>query len=313
MKKLAAATTLLLLAACGNRNGMHDASGVFESDEVMVSAEISGKLLSLDAGEGTRLQAGQIVGKVDAENLALQKEQVEASMGALEQKTMDVSPQLKLLRDQYAVQQEQLKSLQRDQARFATLVKADAATPKQLDDIEAQISILQKQMEVTRQQLAVQENTTGTQNRSVLSERGPLSKRAEQIQDLIRRTQVINPIGGTVLVQYAHAGEMAQAGKALYKIANLDTLYLRAYLTATQLSKIKLGQTVKVLVDDGARQYKHYTGTVSWVSDKAEFTPKTIQTKEERANLVYAMKVRVPNDGYLKIGMYGELDLNAGK
>lgn len=309
MKQFAAATTLLLLAACGNRASMHDASGVFESDEVMVSTEISGKLLSLQATEGAKLSAGQVVGQVDDTNLDLQKQQVEASIGALSQKTYDVAPQLKLLRDQYAVQQTQLASLERDQQRFATLVKADAATPKQLDDIEAQIKILQKQMEVTSQQLAVQESTTGTQNRGVLSEQAPLSKRAKQIEDLINRTQITNPINGTVLTQYAHAGEVAQAGKALYKIANLDTLYLRAYLSATQLSQVKLGQQIHVLIDDGAEKYKNYTGVVSWVSDKAEFTPKTVQTKEERANLVYAVKVRVPNDGFLKIGMYGELKI----
>jgi HlyD family secretion protein len=162
-------------------------------------------------------------------------------------------------------------------------------------------------MDVTRQQINVQRTNTNTQNRSVLSEKKPLEKRVEQLSELIGKAQIINPVNGTVITKYAEAGEVTSAGKALYKIANLDTLTLRAYITGTQLPQIKLNQIVKVMIDSGAKAYREYPGTITWIADKAEFTPKTIQTKEERANLVYAIKVRVKNDGYLKIGMYGEV------
>jgi HlyD family secretion protein len=194
-----------------------------------------------------------------------------------------------------------------ERSRIENLLKQDAATGKQLDDMNSQIDVLQKQMDVTRQQINVQKTNTSTQNRTVLSEQKPLEKRVAQLSDQINKAQIINPIGGTVITKYAEAGEVTSAGKALYKIANLDTLILRAYITGTQLPQIKLNQTVKVMIDSGANAYREYPGTITWVSDKAEFTPKTIQTKEERANLVYAIKVRVKNDGYLKIGMYGEV------
>jgi HlyD family secretion protein len=164
-------------------------------------------------------------------------------------------------------------------------------------------------MGVTRQQINVQQSSTGTQNRSVLSESQPLQKRAEQINDQIKRANITNPINGTIITKYAQAGEITSPGKALYKIADLKTITLRAYISGSQLSEIKLGQDVQVRVDKGEDDYKEFTGTITWISDKAEFTPKTIQTKDERANLVYAIKVKVKNDGYLKIGMYGEVIL----
>jgi HlyD family secretion protein len=193
--------------------------------------------------------------------------------------------------------------------RTERLVKADAATGKQLDDLNAQVDVLQKQMDVTQQQIAVQRSNIATQNRSILSESAPLQKQAAQVEEQISKARVVNPVSGTVITKYAEQGEVTAPGKALYKIANLSTLTLRAYITGAQLSQLKLGQQVKVLVDNGADQYRTYSGTIYWISDKAEFTPKTIQTKEERANLVYAVKVRVKNDGYLKIGMYGEVQL----
>jgi HlyD family secretion protein len=186
-------------------------------------------------------------------------------------------------------------------------VQADAATPKQLDDIEAQINVLNGQMKVTRRQMKVQETNIATQNRSILSEEKPLAKRAEVLGDQANRGKIINPINGTVLTRYAYAGEMIGAGKAIYKIADLSNLTLRAYITGDQLSQVKLGQPVQVYVDSGAKHYRNYAGKVTWISDKAEFTPKTIQTKNERANQVYAVKILVKNDGYLKIGQYGEI------
>lgn len=301
--------TALVFASCNNNGNKFDASGTFEAEEVIVSSEIPGRLLSFTVKEGSMLSKDSVVGLVDAANLALQKEQVEASISALNQKTADVTPQVQLLYDQLKVQQAQLQNLEHEKARIENLLKADAATGKQLDDIKFQIEALQKQMAVTRQQVAVQVNNVSTQNRSILSESAPLQKRAAQLQDQLQRSNIINPTSGTVLTKYVQAGEIIGAGKALYKIADLSTLNLRAYVTGDQFSKIKLNQPVKVMIDDGNDKYKEYNGTITWISDKAEFTPKTIQTKEERANLVYAVKINVKNDGLLKIGMFGEVKL----
>jgi len=299
--------TGVLFTACNRNAQKFDASGTFEVDEVIVSAEQNGKILSFNVFEGQAIAREHVVGIIDAENLSLQKEQIQASIAALHDKTADVRPQVKLLQEQLAVQQSQLNTMQRERTRTENLLKQDAATGKQLDDMNSNIEVLQKQMDVTRQQINVQLTNTNTQNRTVLSEKKPLEKRVAQLSDQINKAQIINPVSGTVITKYAEAGEVTSAGKALYKIANLDTLTLRAYITGTQLPQIKLNQMVKVMIDSGAKAYREYPGTITWVSDKAEFTPKTIQTKEERANLVYAIKVRVKNDGYLKIGMYGEV------
>lgn len=299
-----------LIAGCSGNGKVYDAQGNFESDEVIVSAELTGKILSLNIREGAAIDGGVVVGVIDAENLSLQKEQVEATIAALREKTADVTPQVRLLQEQLAVQQSKLQTLERERRRTENLVKQDAATPKQLDDIDAAIEVAKKEMAVTQQQIAVQRNNVSTQNRSILSEKAPLEKRLAQLSDQLDQANIVNPIMGTVITKYAEAGEMTSAGKALYKIANLDTLILRAYITGAQLPQVKLNQPVKVFVDSGANHYRNYPGIITWVSDKAEFTPKTIQTKEERANLVYAIKVRVPNDGYLKIGMNGELLLH---
>lgn len=289
---------------------MADASGTFEANEVIVSSEAAGRILSFDIEEGQNLAKNAIVGQIDPEDLMLQKEQVEASITALEQKTADVAPQVNLWKETLAVQRSQLATLEHERKRTENLLKEDAATGKQLDDINAEIDVLRKQMAVTRQQINVQQNTVSTQNRSILSEEQPLSKRAEQLKDQINRTKIKNPQAGTVITKYAEAGEITSPGKALYKIADMSVLTLRAYISGSQLSVIKTGQQVTVRVDKGPEEYKHLPGTITFISDKAEFTPKTIQTKDERANLVYAIKVKVKNDGYLKIGMYGEVLLN---
>jgi len=303
----ASAALVLFFAACGNGGMKNDAAGVFEADEVIVSSEIGGRILKMDLKEGDKLARDSAFVQIDATNLQLQKDQVTASINALKEKTTDANPQIRLLENQIIVQQAQLASLLRDQKRTENLVRDNAATQKQLDDINSAVDVLGKQIEVTRRQIAVQVNSSGTQNRSVLSEKEPLLKRAAQLQDQMDKGRVVNPVNGTVLSRYAMAGEIAAPGKALYKIADLSTLILRAYISGTQLPQVKLGQKMKVLIDDGAKNWKNYDGTVTWISDKAEFTPKTIQTKEERANLVYAIKIAVPNDGYLKIGMYGEV------
>ena len=298
------------ITGCNLNNQQSDASGTFEVDEVIVSSEVPGKILSLNLEEGSVLAKDSIVGMIDSVPFELQKAQVEATIGALQQKTMDVKPQIKLLQDQILVQKAQLNNALYEKSRIERLIKADAATTKQLDDYNTQIDVLQKQIAVTEQQIKVQETTTGTQNSSVLSESKPLHRSVAQIEDQLKRTNIKNPVSGTVLTKYAMAGEVTAAGKALYKIADVSVITLRASITGTQLSQIKLNQQVKVLVDSNANKFREYPGVITWISDKAEFTPKTIQTKDERANLVYAIKIHVKNDGLLKIGMYGEVKFN---
>ncbi|HWW39506.1 HlyD family secretion protein [Pedobacter sp.] len=301
----------VVLAACNSKDKLSDASGTFEADEVIISSEVPGKILTLNLEEGSNLKKDSVVGVIDPVPLQLQKAQVEATIGALHQKTMDVKPQVKLLQDQTEVLKVQLINAFYERARVQNLIKADAATTKQLDDIDLQINVLKRQIAANKQQVKVQETTIGTQNKSVLSEYQPLKKSVAQIDDQLSRTRIVNPVNGTVLSKYAMAGEITAAGKALYKIADLSILTLRAYITETQLSQIKLNESVKVLVDNGSESYKGYPGTITMIADKAEFTPKTIQTKDERANLVYAIKVHVKNDGLLKIGMYGEIKFDA--
>lgn len=297
----------LAFASCKNDKNSYDASGNFEADEVIVSAQQNGELLSFSINEGQHLQQGTVVGQIDVAISELQKQQTQASIAALKEKTSTSVNQTDVVRKQLAVQQSQLDNLNKELQRTKNLVDADAAPRKQLDDITAQIDQLQKQIAVSHQQINLYNSNTSTQNRSILSEKAPLEKAVLQIQAQINKGQVVNPITGVVLTSYALKGEMAAVGKPLYKIANTDTLTLRAYVTGLQLPEIKLGQQVKARIDQGKKSYKYYTGTITWISDKSEFTPKTIQTKDERANLVYAIKVSVKNDGYLKIGMYGEV------
>ncbi len=300
---------LISVLSCRSKQETFDASGSFEADEVVVSAQLGGQLDSFTVNEGDSIPKGLVVGKINATHVSLQKEQVQATIQTLAQKTMDVGPQVALLQDQLKVQQTQLNNLLHEKERTERLVKADAATGKQLDDINFQIDLARKQMTVTQQQITVQKNTVSTQNRSILSEQAPLLKQAAQLQESISKAEITNPVSGTVLTKYAEAGEVTAPGKALYKIADLSYLNLRAYITGIQLSQIKLNQAVTVLADNGVKDYRSYAGKVIWISDQAEFTPKTIQTKEERSNLVYAIKIRVKNDGYLKVGMFAEVKL----
>lgn len=304
------AIATLLLAGCKSNSNIPDASGNFEADEIIVSAEQAGKILSLDIREGDTISANAVIGRIDVTGIGLQKEQAEASLRSLRQKITDPTPQLELVRKQIAVLQTQLEQQLREKERTEKLLAADAATRKQLDDVESSVSQIRRQIAVSQQQLELYRSNIATQNRSILSEEDPLKKSVERIQDQINRGQIINPVTGTVLVRYAYAGEMTAAGKPLYSIANTDTITLKAFVTGTQLPQIKLNQEVEVRIDEGADQYTHYKGHIYWISDKAEFTPKTIQTKEERANLVYAIRIAVKNDGYLKIGMYGEVIFN---
>ena len=310
MKKtaiVAAITTFLF--ACNSQKQQYDASGTFEVEETIVSAEASGKILALNIFEGEQLQRDAIVGSIDPLNLSLQKQEVSSSINALNAKTSDVSPQVKLLRDQISVQQSELDNLLHEQKRTQNLLQAGGATQKQLDELTSMVDVKRKQISVTNQQINVATNNVSTQNRSILSDKNSMEAKVGQIQDLINKTKIVNPVSGVVLTKYAEPFEVATSGKPLYKIADLSEMTLRAYITGDQFAKTKLGKKATVLVDDENGNYRKYDGTIEWISDKAEFTPKTIQTKDERANLVYAIKIKVKNDGYLKIGMYADVAL----
>lgn len=297
MKNLLLNITLILTTAflfsCSNGNGDFDATGTFESEEIIVSSEAMGKLVMFQVEEGMQLKQNQIVGIVDTTQLHLKKKQLLASIKAVLSKQPDVETQLASL-------QKQIEAAEIEQKRIENLVKSNAATTKQLDDINSQLEVLRKQYNATKSSLTITKQ-------GIQSETLPLTAQVEQIADQIKKSYIINPIDGTVLTRYAKQDEITSTGKALYKIANLSEMTLRAYVSGDQLGEIKLGQKLKVFVDKGDGDQKEMSGEIYWVSSKAEFTPKTIQTKDERANLVYAIKVRVMNDGYLKIGMYGEI------
>ena len=294
MKRSFAYPLLVLLAAsCVEGNKAYDASGVFESTEVTVSAEGNGKILSLDIQEGDRLEAGQIVGCIDTVQLHLSEVQLEASRRAVGSGWLDISRQIAALESQIGKQRQELD-------RFTKLEKAGASNRKQVEDIQAQIETLERQ-------LAAQEESLNSSNRNVSGQADALEAQIEQIRDRIRKCVITSPVAGTVLAKYSEAGEFAALGRALFKVADIDNIRLRAYITADQLTTLKLGQQVRVFADQGSSGRKEYAGTLIWISDKAEFTPKTIQTRDERANLVYAVKIAVENDGLIKLGMYGDI------
>ena len=306
MKKITLITALAALIAC-TQSKNYDATGNFIADEVIVSAQQNGQLISYNVQEGQTLTEGQKVGQINTEVLQLQKQQVEATIATLKNKTLNPDDQAALIRSQYEVQKAQLEQQQHELSRVKQLVAGGAATQKQLDDLTATVSQLQKQLAVTQNQLKASLTNINTQNNSILSQEAPLQKSAQALQTQIEQAAIINPITGTVLVNYALKGEMQTYGKPLYKIANTDTLTLKAYITGNQLPQVKLGQAVTVHTDAAEGGQHTYKGEITYIASKAEFTPKTIQTKDERANLVYAIKVKVKNDGYIKIGMYGEV------
>lgn len=295
MKRISIIAFVMMLAACTNKEKINDASGTFEAVETIVSAEAAGNIMALNLEEGAELKAGQVVGYIDTTQLYLKKVQLKAQISAVLSRKPDISAQL-------AAYREQLKQALWEQQRIRNLVQGDAATPKQLDDANAQVAIIRKQ--ISAQQSALDITSSGL-NKEAL----PLDVQIRQLNDQILKSKIINKVNGTVLTKYVEVNETVMHGKPLYKIADLSSIILRAYITGDQLSAVKPGIKVKVLVDAPNQTYKSYDGILEWISDKAEFTPKTIQTKEERANLVYAVKVSVKNDGYLKIGMYGEISL----
>jgi HlyD family secretion protein len=288
-------TTLIAASACSSNNDTYDASGTFEAVETIVSAEASGTIEKLNIEEGQHLKRGATIGYIDSTQLHLKKKQLQAQIRAVLSKKPNMSAQLAALL-------EELQHAEREQRRIANLLKSDAATQKQLDDATAQVNIIKRRV-------SAQESTLGITTASLVEETLPLQVQIEQLEDQLAKCRIINAVNGTVLTKYVESYETAVNGKPLYKIADLSTVVLRAYITGDQFAKAKLNQKVTVLVDDEDGKYKEYSGTVQWISDKAEFTPKTIQTKDERANLVYAVKIGVKNDGFLKIGMYGEVKL----
>lgn len=293
--------------ACQTSDDTADAYGNFEAVETTVSAEATGALQQFTVEEGESLKAGQAVGQIDTEQLKLRKAQLLASKQAVQSQLPNVSAQLSAYDDQIALQQQQLKTLEREKERSKNLIAAGAAPTKQLDDIQAQMDVINRQIDLIRQQRVAQGSALGTQRRGTASQAAPIAEQVKQIDDQIAKSTIINPIGGTVTVKYTEPGEVASYGKPLYKIAALDEITLRAYVAGDQLTSVKTGQKVKIFVDAPNDQLKPYEGTVTWISSKAEFTPKVIQTRDERVNLVYAMKISVKNDGALKIGMPAEV------
>lgn len=286
----------LLLSTCGNRNDSYDAAGIFEATEVIVSARGTGELMQFNLQEGQLVEANKSIGYIDSIQLYLKKVQLLASMKAVESRHYNVSRQIASI-------QQQITTQKTEQKRYENLIKSNAANQKQLDDINAQIALLEKQ-------LVAQKETLENNNRSVTSESLGLLAQVSQIEDQIEKSIIASPIDGTILSKYAEAGELATHGRALFKVADIANMHLRVYITADQLTSLKIGQQVKVYADQGKSDRKEYQGTITWISDKAEFTPKTIQTRDERANLVYAVKIAVKNDGLIKKGMYGEIKIN---
>lgn len=282
-----------LLTACGNNNGDYDASGIFETTEIIVSAKSNGEIMKFDIEEGMSVTSQVVLGYIDTIQLALKKEQLLANRSATDSKVLNENQQLATIRQQIAIQQ-------RERKRYEGLVKTNAATQKQLDDINYQIQILEKQLAATAEQIS-------SSNSSLSNQSSGIEAQLAQIEDQIKNSLIVSPIRGIILTKYAEPGEYAVPGRALFKVANIEDMKLRAYITADQLTGLKIGQQVKVFADQGKDDRKGYDGIITWISDKAEFTPKTIQTRDERANLVYAVKVSVKNDGLIKKGMYGEV------
>ena len=282
-----------MLAGCNPNKYPYDASGTFEATEVIVSAETSGRLQWFSVEEGDRLEAGEEIGLIDTIQLYLSKRQLQASRQAVGSRTLDIPRQIAALEQQIATQQHEKERIER-------LIAADAANTKQLDDINSSIAVLERQ-------LAAQTESLQSSNKSISGEMSGVEAQIASVEDRIQRSRIKSPIQGTVLVKYAEESEFTSTGMPLFKVADLDQMILRAYVTSGELTQLKIGQQVKVHTDFGDNQSRKYTGTVSWISDQAEFTPKTIQTKDERENLVYAVKIAVENDGYIKIGMYADV------
>ena len=297
MKKIMICTAALtlLVSSCGTSDKEFDATGIFEATEVTVSAEATGRLMAFDVTEGSRVNADRQVGLIDTIQLQLKAEQVGATRESFANQRPNVQAQV-------AATRQQLVKAELEQTRTAALLKDGAATRKQMDDADNAVRVLKSQLEA---QVSMLNNST----RSLNSQMSGADIQRYQVLDQLKKCHITSPITGTILEKYAERGEFAVIGKPLFKVADVDQMYLRAYITSAQLAKVKVGQRVKVFSDYGTDTRKSYDGTVTWISSRAEFTPKTILTDDERADLVYAVKIAVKNDGYIKIGMYGEVKL----
>lgn len=288
-----ALATLSFTISCSSEEENVDASGTFEAREVIVSSEANGRIINLNLQEGKELIDGEIYGLIDTVQLSLKKRQLQASIDVAATKYQDVSLQTDALK-------ERIKTANKEVKRVKNLISAGAANKKQLDDLNASLLVMKKE-------LAATEYALNSVNKSIDAEINAMKVQLEQIDDQLVRSKIVSPISGIVLAQYAQEGELTGAGKPLFKVADLGNMFLRAYVISSQLTEIKVGQQVTVYADMGQDDSRTYEGTISWISDKAEFTPKTVQTKDERANLVYAVKIAFKNDGYAKIGMYGDI------
>lgn len=299
MKNMKVTLLFLLLfsmISCKEKTNNYDASGSFEAKETIIAAEAGGKILQLNIEEGQSLDSGQLIGFIDSTQLHLTKLQLVQSKKAILSGRPQATVQVEALRSELA-------NAKLDRDRTARLVASGVASQKQLDDADAKITTL-------KSRIAAQESSLQTTTSSITEQGSTVDAQMREVNDQLKKSVIINPVKGTVLTKYAEQYEMAALGKPLYKIADISTIILRAYITGDQLHQIKINDKVKVFTDDGKGGYKETEGVITWVSDKSEFTPKTIQTKNERANLVYAVKVSVKNDGYLKLGMYGEITWN---
>ncbi len=284
-----------ILTACSSNKKDYDATGTFEATEVTLTAEQTGRIMNFDITEGQKINQGAQVGLINAVQLQLKALQMGATRETYENQKPDIQKQI-------AATRQQLATAEREQRRAANLVKDGAANQKQLDDANSAVLVLKRQLEA---QISSLSNST----KSLSSQSSATDIQRAQIIDQLQKCHITTPINGIILDKYVEAGDFATIGKPLFKIADMDNVYLRAYITSEQLEKVKTGQTVKVFSDYGNHKRKEYSGTITWISDHSEFTPKTIQTDDERADLVYAVKILVKNDGYIKLGMYGEVKL----
>jgi len=294
MKKIIAlASVTLMMAACGNNEKEYDATGTFEATETTVFAEQNGALMTFCVQEGDSIEANAEVGLIDTTQVWLKIQQLGATKQVYQSQKPDTERQI-------AATRQQLAKAQQDEQRYRELVADGAAPSKMLDDAVSQVKVLQRQLDA-------QVSTLNTQVSTLNSQLSTADVQIEQLRDQLRKCHITTPTKGTVLEKYVERGEFVAIGKPLFKIADTEDMYMRAYVTSAQLQTIKLGQQVKVFADYGDGQKKAYDGTVSWISSRSEFTPKTILTDDERADLVYAIKVVIKNDGFVKIGMYGEV------
>lgn len=288
-------SVMLLVVSCKNNDEESDAFGNFEAEEVIVSAQVQGELLSFDMNEGIQVEEGKTVGIIDTTSLILQKKQLLAQKKLLNAKRESIGSQIE-------VQLEQLKNLQRERDRIKNLVAGNAATSQQFEDINGNVNVVESQIRSVK-----------TQFESVEAENSVLQAQIEQVMNQLAKCKIVNPVNGIVLEKYIQAHELVNPGKSLYKIADISELELKVYVSGNQLSQIKLGDSVQVFIDRNKDELQSIPGKISWVSNEAEFTPKIIQTREERVNMVYAVKIKVKNDGSLKIGMPGEIKFNTKK